>query len=394
MPSRSRNLEATYERATDGFEALTHGVWHLIRDVLRNVAHTDNWDEARRELGIYDVSWRVKSFVRLMQKIKGLRKEGKRVNAKNFHAVIPDIIGLRVVCLHPSDILRVAVAIKDCCDGRVLRRPTSPHKPFRVRCGDFTLLDLEKFKKAGFSIEKHDSGYSSIHFVYRPGKRFFQSYLAELKHGGNILTLESCGVPWIDCLVEIQLRTILEEAWGEVDHWIRYVDEDLLKDNEMRQQFRAMASYVQACNHHLKIIRDLAEAKLEFRSKKKGQKQRSGKRSEIEATKTTNGQNLVDYIRGKKQIDLNQETEDYLRRRLRENGYDINMLKGMEVFKSGTFDNFKQHFCDIMEREPFKSGSNKDNLIDAVNYMNYWIFRSHSGRDTHLREILERRKRW
>ena len=61
--------------------------------------------------------------------------------------------------------------------------------------------------------------------------------------------------------VEVQVRTMMEEAWGEIDHFVRYEDPALRDDPEIRDQFAALAAYLQAANHHVSLIRKAARRK-------------------------------------------------------------------------------------------------------------------------------------
>ena len=71
------------------------------------------------------------------------------------------------------------------------------------RIGDFT----KSFEENGCAIEQHPFGYRSVHYVIGPR-----------------LTRDVT-------LIEIQVRTIFEEGWSEIDHQIRYpyyVDDPVL----------------------------------------------------------------------------------------------------------------------------------------------------------------------
>jgi putative GTP pyrophosphokinase len=69
---------------------------------------------------------------------------------------------------------------------------------------------LESFQEQGCVIKEHPFGYRSIHFIVK-------SKPEKIEH-----------------LAEIQVRTIFEEAWSEIDHQIRYPYE---LDNQILNQF-------------------------------------------------------------------------------------------------------------------------------------------------------------
>ena len=89
---------------------------------------------------------------------------------------------------------------------------------------------LQDFAAHGCRIIPHPTGYKAVHYVIKtkPGK---QQYFAE-----------------------IQLRTLFEESWSEIDHSIRYPDhicsklsEDLLTIlNRLTSNADEMASFIRA----------------------------------------------------------------------------------------------------------------------------------------------------
>src|SRR5690606_31594642 len=102
---------------------------------------------------------------------------------------ITDIIGIRALHLYKDDWLDIHNYIID-----VWKSTIAPEAKYRK--GDNNEY-IDMFKKNGCSTEEHKNGYRSVHYLVE-GKN------QKIK------------------LAEIQVRTIFEEGWSEIDHLIRY----------------------------------------------------------------------------------------------------------------------------------------------------------------------------
>ena len=82
--------------------------------------------------------------------------------------------------------------------------------------------ETEKYFQAlGLETKRKDSYYTSIHYVIQPKS---ESY--------------------ITC--EIQVRTLFEEAWGEIDHTVNYPHPT--DSQSAKEQLRVLARMVGACS--------------------------------------------------------------------------------------------------------------------------------------------------
>ncbi|MEQ1871708.1 MAG: RelA/SpoT domain-containing protein [Vicinamibacterales bacterium] len=252
-----------YERHPMGFDAIEKGLLHCVMQRMCSSVRNGEcaWEDAQKHFNIYTFRGRVKSSERLKRKlIEAEDKYGVQLTEDNFTEFIPDLVATRVVCLHHDDLLPVALQLSGLLqDGGMFEAPPPNSKivPLRVRQGVLTLLDIPEFKKAGFMIdEAHKAGYTSIHFVFRITSNFRKEVeLTSHREYDRLLKGRKC-------FIEIQLRTILEEAWGEVDHRARYEDERLANDPDLLSQLTALASYLQAGNHHVSLIRETAHRKF------------------------------------------------------------------------------------------------------------------------------------
>lgn len=143
---------------------------------------------------VHSVRWRVKDPEHLMEKIirKNIKKNDeeipekyKKINKDNYHEVVTDLVGIRAIHLFKDEYLNIDEYLRELWDPE--ETPI-----IYIRSGDDDRL------RSGFDVKPHPAGYRSIHYVFqsRPSKK-------------TIFT-------------EIQVRTIFEEGWSEIDHKVRY----------------------------------------------------------------------------------------------------------------------------------------------------------------------------
>lgn len=143
---------------------------------------------------VHSVRWRVKDPEHLMEKIvrKNIKKEGdeipekyKTINKENYHNVITDLVGVRAIHLFKDEHISI---------DEYLRAHWIPHEPptINIRKGD------DDTAQEGFTIKHHPAGYRSVHYIFssQPTKKVV--------------------------FTEVQVRTIFEEGWSEIDHKVRY----------------------------------------------------------------------------------------------------------------------------------------------------------------------------
>ncbi|WP_170948741.1 RelA/SpoT domain-containing protein [Pseudomonas sp. Irchel 3A7] len=154
---------------------------------------------------VHSVRWRVKDTYGLVKKIlrKNLespRKEKwEKINVENYRAVVSDLIGVRALHLLKEECVAVDSQIRDTWnvqDTTIFKRE-----------GD---AKLSQIIERGAIEDNHNAGYRSIHYgiTYHPEKE--------------------------PILVEVQTRTIFQEAWSEIDHKVRYPD---FSENELLKYF-------------------------------------------------------------------------------------------------------------------------------------------------------------
>ena len=173
----------------------------LSFDTLKNIAqdHEENIDDLsntadfvaktlQRLLCVHSVRYRVKNTEHLLAKIIRKAAEGDESYAKiddqNYFAVVSDLVGVRALHLFKDDWLDIHDALAK--NWRQHEKPVA-----YIREGDNS---SDQFMNTGLQVKQHLDGYRSVHYVFiiKPIRR--------------------------EVLVEIQVRTVFEEGWSEIDH--------------------------------------------------------------------------------------------------------------------------------------------------------------------------------
>lgn len=145
---------------------------------------------------VHSVRWRVKNPQHLMAKIvrktipqsATFKAKYLGINQDNYDEIVTDLIGVRALHLYKDD----GLAIHD----YLINQWQYEEPPvYYVRSGDdevFAELPSD------IKVKIHPAGYRSLHYVF--GSELQQRRI----------------------FTEVQVRTIFEEAWTEIDHKIRY----------------------------------------------------------------------------------------------------------------------------------------------------------------------------
>ena len=118
---------------------------------------------------------------------------------ENYQARVGDLLGVRIICLRLSDVEKVEIYLNLLSEENILHFVNGPDQKRSF------ILPVNTGSSLPDGIGLSYSGYSSIHYQVELGEN--SDAPKELK----------------GLLFELQLRTILEEAWSEIDHKYRYV---------------------------------------------------------------------------------------------------------------------------------------------------------------------------
>ncbi|WP_312330568.1 RelA/SpoT domain-containing protein [Sphingobacterium sp.] len=141
---------------------------------------------------IHSIKSRLKDPDHLEGKLIRKFQNGKKIDTTNLFTEITDLIGVRVLHLYQDQFSEIHKAIQ-----------------IKIDQGDWVYVEppkamtwdpesVEYFKKLDITTELRETFYTSIHYLIKPN---------------NPNAVVCC---------EIQVRTLFEEIWGEIDHTINY----------------------------------------------------------------------------------------------------------------------------------------------------------------------------
>jgi ppGpp synthetase/RelA/SpoT-type nucleotidyltranferase len=172
---------------------------------------------ARRSIKIHSIEARTKSvesFERKIKRLLGLHRASHQ--APDPLRMVTDMAGVRVITFFPKTVLDIDAVIRE-------RFPV-----------------IERDDKTEFREAPSSFGYRSIH------------YLVEMAPG----QLESPDLRWYQGLVaEIQVRTILQHAWAEIEHDIQYKSVRATPP-AIRRRLAAVAGLLEIADREFQAIRD------------------------------------------------------------------------------------------------------------------------------------------
>ncbi len=174
------------------YKKLAEYIVHLIGD-----------DPSSPKESLHTIIYRIKDELRIIEKIDKQNKELEAgvppITEKNYRTRVGDLLGVRIICLRLSDIEKVEAYLGLLAEEKILRFVKGP-----IQKRSF-ILPIDPGELISDGIDLSYSGYSSIHYQVELGEN------SDAPSGLEGLQFE------------FQLRTILEEAWGEIDHKYRYV---------------------------------------------------------------------------------------------------------------------------------------------------------------------------
>lgn len=162
---------------------------------------------------VHSVKSRLKEPDHITNKIERKWKANDVITTENLYTKITDFAGIRVLLLHQKQFDGIKDAIE-----------------WRINKGEWVLVEKPKaytwdpetesyFKRLGLETYKKESFYTSVHYLV---KQYEKS----------------------DICCEIQIRTLFEEIWGEVDHEINYPEKT--NQEACRDQILVLAKLIGA----------------------------------------------------------------------------------------------------------------------------------------------------
>jgi ppGpp synthetase/RelA/SpoT-type nucleotidyltranferase len=198
-PTRLRALMEEYEERRSELE--------LFRDQIHNFFVKSSEFTRGNPPVVHSVKSRLKDISHLEDKIRRKWKDGS-IAPENLFSRITDLAGVRVIHLHNQQFRQIHQAIeRQIANGYWYLHETPVANSWDPEASEF-------FTSLGLSTKLRDTYYTSIHYVVRPQE-------------SSALTCE------------IQVRTLFDEAWGEIDHAMNYPEPTSIL--ACREQLRVLA---------------------------------------------------------------------------------------------------------------------------------------------------------
>ncbi|MBC5994971.1 RelA/SpoT domain-containing protein [Pontibacter cellulosilyticus] len=200
----------------------------------------------RRQQDVHAVRHRVKEPLHLLKKIIRKKQEypDRHINVTNYLEYINDLVGVRILHLYKDTWYDIGSYIQQVWE--LKRQP-------------YAYVNNEKTKQAKqFTLNNHKvivntKGYKAQHYIIKvkPNKQLY--------------------------FVEVQVKTLLEEAWSEIDHCLRYPDQEpnellnrllwmlnqfTANADEVATQIQALANELHKYKHEKKANPEVTVAQL------------------------------------------------------------------------------------------------------------------------------------
>ena len=227
---------------------------------------------------VHSVKTRIKDMRHLMEKL--IRKtpnrrekygEDFKFTVDNYKDEITDLLGIRVIHIFKEDWEEIHNFITSMWNVREIVA--------NVREGDTT----KKFDEQGIAVRSRPSGYRSVHYL-------IESYPTNKK-----------------LITEVQVRTIFEEGYGEIDHQLRYSHEDI--PELLGQNLMLLNRIAGSSDEMASLINMLSQSIQEVENKFKSKINEKDKKIEDIKEKISN----KDYINDNDKKSLIEEIDDILK---------------------------------------------------------------------------------
>ena len=199
-------LLVEYDENIRIYKSFEAEIEHLVRSILQ-----------ASQINYNAITSRLKTRESLAEKLD--RKQGKYISISD----ITDIVGVRVITYYSEDVERISQIIESEFD-----------------------VDVANSIDKRESLEPDRFGYCSVHYVVKMSPK-------------RLALREYKSFEGMKC--EIQIRSILQHAWAEIEHDIGYKSEITIP-KEMRRSFSRIAGLLEIADKEFNQIRqDLAEYK-------------------------------------------------------------------------------------------------------------------------------------
>ena len=355
------------------YKKLAEYIVHLIRD-----------DPSSPKESLHTIVYRIKDELRIIEKIDKQNREleagAPPITEKNYRTRVGDLLGVRIICLRLSDIEKIEAYLGLLSEERILRFVKGPDQKRSF------ILPVDPGESISDGMDLTYSGYSSIHY---------QAALGENSDAPSGME---------DFQFELQLRTILEEAWGEIDHKYRYVRSrnGVALPEYIHTGFYNLSAYLQVAALQAEYLCRLAEAHSRKKTAKLKRKQETPFADEVSSIDIDENEDrhkpfthsVERYMEEIFDFKVTPRTLIYIERRLDEVGFAEKPHEILQkVFTEDRILEFKAIFRETLNLIPFSN--EKERNIDLINALNFAIFDELQGKrvaQEGLRSVLRWRK--
>lgn len=342
----------------DQYKKLAQYIVRLIRD-----------DPSKPEGSIHTITYRIKDELRLIEKIDRLNKDIKAgtplISERDYQAFVGDLLGVRIICLRLSDVEKVEAYLKLLSEESILNFVRGPdHKKSFI-------LPVNPDESIPDATDLRHTGYSSIHYRLKLGEN--SDAPQDLK-----------GV-----IVELQLRTILEEAWSEIDHKYRYMRSrnDVELPDHIHAGFYNLSAYLQTAASQAEYLCRMADAYYRKHTAKSKRKASIQGVDELpthdnkmnKALQEFSSPDIVKDLENILKIKVSLRTLIYIEKRLCELNFEKTRPKTLKhLFVKNRLVGFESIFQEVFNVAPFVNP--KEYSMDVINALNFAIFYELQGK--------------
>ena len=332
---------------------------------------------------LHTIIYRIKDESRLIEKIITLNQETDDlppILEQNYQERINDLLGVRMICLRLSDVENIEAYLYLLSEEHILTFINGPeHKRSFI-------LPSDPGNALPETTDLRYTGYSSIHYQIKLGKN--ADAPKEFK----------------DIQFELQLRTILEEAWSEIDHKYRYISSrsGLHLQEDINAGFYSLSAYLQAAALHAEYLCRMAELHRPNKISKikdiaqivQGEEISANNMKEDEASKKLTSFEIQNSLKKIVGFKITSKTMIYIQKRLSEiNSLGKSHKTLQKLLSKNRLIAFKSIFKEILNAEPFAKAKDRNiDLINAINFSIFWDLQGKNVSQEGLRNVLKWRK--
>lgn len=212
---------------------------------------------------VHSLKMRIKNPEHLIEKIirKRLKDQEREFNIETYQEQITDLIGIRVMHLFKDEWKPIHDNIMN---------TWSLHETPKayVREGDSKYLE-KNLENNGLVVEKHEHGYRSLHYIL------------------------TCQLTKNTSFVELQVRTLFEEGWSEIDHQARY---PYLQDNLLLKSYLSLFNRLAGSADEMGSFINILQNLIEDGTKKEAELKEAIAKLELEQEKKNELENKVNEL--------------------------------------------------------------------------------------------------